>query len=297
MLAFILLLAGAGYFAGAWHGRGRTVAAAASSDAKATQLYKSALFEWQTRSPAGLRYAVKDFEGAIARDPHYAMAYAGLADCYNLLREFTPMPPEIAYPRAKAAAERAIALDPSIAEAHAALGFDDFYWSRDEANARRQFETALKLDPDSADIHHWYATVLMTVRSFPQAVKEIDEAARLDPESTAILADKGLILVHQGKTAEGVAPLQRLEQTQPQFLSQLKHHIWPRSISRPAMIAPISRRSPSRRGYAETRGRSSWRKRRPMASRRVAMTGCSRPSFRHKNSSIKKASNPRISSP
>jgi hypothetical protein len=219
LLAFILLLAGAGYFAGTWHGRGKTVAAAASSDAKATQLYKSALFEWQTRSPAGLRYAVKDFEGAIARDPHYAMAYAGLADCYNLLREFTPMPPEIAYPRAKAAAERAIALDPSIAEAHAALAFDDFYWSRDEANARRQFEIALKLDPDSADIHHWYATVLMTVRSFPQAVREIDEAARLDPESTAILADKGLILVNQGKTAEGIALLQRLEQTQPQFLS------------------------------------------------------------------------------
>ena len=218
-LAFVLVLAGAGYLAGTWHGRSKTVAAATSADAKATQLYKSALFEWQTRTPAGLRYAVKDFEGAIARDPHYAMAYAGLADCYNLLREFTPMPPEIAYPRAKAAAERAIALDPSIAEAHAALAFDDFYWSRDEANARRQFEIALKLDPDSADIHHWYATVLMTVRAFPQAVREIDEAARLDPASTAILADKGLILINQGRKAEGIALLQRLEQTQPQFLS------------------------------------------------------------------------------
>jgi Tfp pilus assembly protein PilF len=220
VLAFVLVLAGAGYLAGAWHGRAKVSAAAAtSSDPQATQLYKSALFEWQTRTPAGLRYAVKDFEGAIARDPHYAMAYAGLADCYNLMREFTPMPPEVAYPRAKAAAERAIALDPSIAEAHAALAFDDFYWSRDEANARRQFEIALKLDPDSADIHHWYATVLMTVRAFPQAVREIEEAARLDPASTAILADKGLILVNQGRRAEGIALLQRLEQTQPQFLS------------------------------------------------------------------------------
>jgi Tfp pilus assembly protein PilF len=216
--AVIVGLAGAAYFtAGLW--RAKDSAIAESKDPKATQLYKAALFEWQTRTPAGLVFAVKDFQGAIARDPNYAPAYAGLANCYNLLREFTPMPPEVAYPRAKAAAERAIALDPSIAEAHAALAFDDFYWSRDPRDARRQFLTAIALKPGSAEIHHWYATFLMTVREFPQAMREIDDAARLDPESMAILADKGLILINQGSKPEAIALLRRLEDTQPQFLS------------------------------------------------------------------------------
>jgi Tfp pilus assembly protein PilF len=217
VIALILVLAGALYLTAAR--RPRDSAIAESKDPRATQLYKSALFEWQTRTPAGLVYAVKDFEGAIARDPNYAAAYAGLANCYNLLREFTPMPPQVAYPRAKAAAERAIALDPSIAEAHAALAFDDFYWSRDPKDAHRQFVAAIALKPGSAEIHHWYATFLMTVRAFPEATREIENAVRLDPESTAILADKGLILVNEGKTAEATALLRRLEDTQPQFLS------------------------------------------------------------------------------
>jgi Tfp pilus assembly protein PilF len=223
MLAATLFLAGAIYLSVAGQRSGTAAEVATSSDKAATQLYKTALFEWQTRTPTGLTYAVKDFKAAIARDPNYAMAYVGLADSYNLMREYTAMRPDVAYPQAKSAAERAISLNPAIAEAHAALAFDDFYWSRDEANARRQFEIALALKPDSAVIHHWYANFLMTVRAFPKALQEIDEAAHLDPESTAILADKGLILLNAGKPGEAAALLQRLEATQPQFLSPHKY--------------------------------------------------------------------------
>ena len=192
-----------------------------SADARA--FYAEGLYAWQTRTPAGLARAVDDFTQAIVRDPQYARAYAGLAACYNLLREYTTMAPEDAFPRAKAAAERAIALDPSLADAHAALGFVDFYWLRDVKGARHEFERALALAPGSATAHHWYATVLMTIRQFPQALSEIGRAETLDPESTAIRADKGLILFFAGRGEEAIALLRQLEQTGPNIASQHRY--------------------------------------------------------------------------
>jgi len=192
-------------------------------NAEASAFYRTGLYEWQTRTPVGLTRAVDDFTQAIVHDPLYAEAYVGLANCYNLLREFSTMPPEEAFPHAKAAAERAIALDPSLGNAHAALAFVDFYWSRDITGARREFERALALEPRNATAHHWYATFLMAIGEYPRALTEIDKAQLLDSESTAILADKGLILVASGKQNEGVALLQRLEQTEPAFYSSHRY--------------------------------------------------------------------------
>lgn len=188
-------------------------------NAEATAFYRTGLYEWQTRTPLGLSRAVDDFTQAIIRDPGYAPAYAGLASCYNLLREFSTMLPEDAYPRAKAAAERAVALDPSLGDAHANLAFVDFYWSRDVAGARREFGRALALEPGSATAHHWCANFLMTIREFPGALREIDAAQALDSASTAIMADKGLILFISGRRDDAAALLRRLEQTAPAFLS------------------------------------------------------------------------------
>jgi Tfp pilus assembly protein PilF len=192
---------------------------AAGRNAEATAFYRAGLYEWQTRTPVGLTHAVDDFTQAIVHDPGFAEAYAGLANCYNLLREFSTMPPGEAYPRAKAAAERAIALNPSLGDAHADLAFVDFYWSRDVAGARREFQRALALEPRSAMAHHWYATFLMTIREFPLALREIEAAQALDSESTAILADKGLILFDNKKIDEALMLLQQLEQAEPAFPS------------------------------------------------------------------------------
>src|SRR5262249_11927934 len=108
--------------------------------AEALAFYRAGLFEWQSRTPAGLRHAMDDCTQAIVHDREYAQAYAGLAQCYELLREYTTMTPDYAFPRAKAAADRAIALDPSLADAHLALAFADFYWFHDSSTARREFE-------------------------------------------------------------------------------------------------------------------------------------------------------------
>ena len=206
-----------------------TARQASSHDPQAVAFYRSGLYEWQTRTPVGLEHAVADFKQAIAHDSRYAEAYAGLADCYNLLREYTTMPPGEAYPRAKAAAERAIALDPGIAEAHAALAFDDFYWSRDVRGAKREFLAALALEPRNAQVHHWYATFLMTIREFSPALGEIEKAQALDSASTAVLADKGLMLFYDGKDEDAVALLKRLEQAEPDFYSP---HLYLASIYR-----------------------------------------------------------------
>jgi Tfp pilus assembly protein PilF len=188
-------------------------------DPVAAEFYRSGLHEWQTRSPSGLMRAANDFNSAIRRDPHYAQAYVGLADTYNLLREYTAMPADIAYTRARAAALRATALDPNLAGAHAALGFVDFYWQRDMQSARHEFSRALQLDPNSATTHHWYATVLMSAGDFVAARSEIENAAALDSESAAILADKGLILFRAGEVSKSVALLKQLEADQPSFAS------------------------------------------------------------------------------
>jgi Tfp pilus assembly protein PilF len=191
--------------------------------AEALAFYRAGLFEWQSRTPEGLRHAVDDFTQAIVRDPQYAEAYAGLAQCYELLREYTTVAPDYAFPRAKAAADRAIALDPSLTEAHLALAFADFYWFHDALTARHEFERAVALAPNNAVAHHWYATFLLEMAEFPKAIVEIDKAATLDSESIAIQADRGLILFYAGHRAESMALLERLEQTQPHFASMHRY--------------------------------------------------------------------------
>ena len=186
---------------------------------EAEKFYREGLYGWQSRTPAGLISAVDDFTQAIVRDPQYAQAYAGLAACYDLLREYTAMPPDYAFPRAKAAAERAIALDPSWSDAHAALAFADFYWAHDTATAQREFQKALALAPGDATVHHWYATFLMNLRQFQRALAEIDKAQDIDSASTSILADKGVILFYAGRTDEAMSLLHQVEETEPQFAS------------------------------------------------------------------------------
>lgn len=119
-----------------------------------------------------------------------AQHYVGMADCYNLLREYSLMPPDEAYPRAAAAAKRAIALDDSLSGAHSSLAFVDFYWYWDVPSAQREFKHALELDPNSVLAHHWYATFLLHMARFSESLEEIEKAQRLDPGATTILRTK-----------------------------------------------------------------------------------------------------------
>ena len=182
-------------------------------------LYLRGLQDWAQRTPASLNAAVDEFSAAIRLDNNYAEAYVGLANCYNLLREFAAMPAAQAYALAKAAAARAIALRPDLAGAHSAYAFALFFGDWNFAEARREFERALRLDPNNAGIHHWYATTLMALNARQSALIELDRAAELAPDSLSIQADRAFCLYFMGRAAEAKSTLTYLAASHPDFYS------------------------------------------------------------------------------
>jgi len=209
-------------------GKTSAVAPAASSapgvahpaaNREAEEFYLKGRYYWEKRTPESLNKAVDAFTQAIVHDPNYAQAYVGLADCYNLLREYTVMPSSEAYPRALSAARKAVELDDRSSEAHAALAFVSFYGMWDAATAEREFRRAIALDPNNAVAHHWYAAYLMSLGRYPESLAEIERARTLDPASKSVLADKGAILFNAGQRQEGIALLRQIEENEPDFIS------------------------------------------------------------------------------
>ena len=185
----------------------------------AEDMYLQGRYYWNKRTPDDLHKAVDYFTQAIVHDPGYSDAYVGLADCYNLLREYTVMPSSEAYPRALAAAKKAVELDEQSSEAHASLAFVSFYGLWDVPTADREFRRAVALDPNNAKAHHWYATFLSTVRRYPESLVEIERARELDPNSPSILADKGRLLWIAGRQDDAVLLLKQVEAADPDLSS------------------------------------------------------------------------------
>jgi Tfp pilus assembly protein PilF len=186
--------------------------------AEAQDLYLKGRYYFEKRTPDDLTKAVDFFTQAIVHDPGYAAPYVGLADSYNLLREYSAMLPQEAFPRALAAASKAVELDPNSAEAHNSLAFASFWGFFDYATADREFQRAIELDPNLPRAHHWYATFLVEIQRNPEALAEIERARQLDPSSTPILADKGFILAVAGKREEARTLLTQLAASQPDFI-------------------------------------------------------------------------------
>jgi tetratricopeptide (TPR) repeat protein len=195
------------------------LASTPSHDPEAEQLYLKGRYYWNKRTPDDLNKALDYFMQAVVHDPNYSQAYVGLADCYDLMREYTLMPSSEAYPRALAAAKKAVELDDQSSEAHASLAFVSFFGMWDIVTGEREFRRAIDLNPNNPVPHHWYATSLMALRRFPEAFVEIDRAQVLDPASTAIVADKGVILLVAGRRDEALGLLKQMEIREPAFRS------------------------------------------------------------------------------
>jgi Tfp pilus assembly protein PilF len=198
---------------------GKALAAHHPPDATAQDLYLKGRFYFEKRTPNDLNAAVDAFTQAIVHDPGYAQAYVGLADSYSLLREFSTMPLVEAEGRARAAAQKAVELDPNLAEAHTSLAFAEFWGFLDAAGADREFRRAIELDPNLARAHHWYATFLIEILRPQEALEEIERARQLDPSSKAILADKGVLLMWAGHPEEALSLLKQMEVSDPNFRS------------------------------------------------------------------------------
>jgi DNA-binding winged helix-turn-helix (wHTH) protein/tetratricopeptide (TPR) repeat protein len=186
---------------------------------EARDLYLKGRYYWNKRTPEDLNKAVDFFTQAIVHDPGYADAFVGLADSYNLLREFSVMPPSEAFPRALAAAKKAVELDDKSSDAHASVAFVSFFGMWDVKTAEVEFRRALELNPNNAVAHQWYATYLVSLHRLPESLAEIERARALDPSSRSILADKGCILFLAGKDDEAIALLKQMEATEPDFVS------------------------------------------------------------------------------
>jgi tetratricopeptide (TPR) repeat protein len=197
--------------------RGDAVGYVAVPEAQA--LYLEGTYLWEKRTPESLRQALDSFERAVAIDPNFAPAHAGLANTYNLLREYSLMPAPEAYAKAVEEGRKAIALDPTDTDAMSALAFAEFYGLRLLPQGIARFEEARRLDPSSAKIRHWYANALLHLGRFDDALAEIEVAQELDPGSRSILASKGLALFCAGRLDEARTLLTELAALEPDFLS------------------------------------------------------------------------------
>ena len=182
-----------------------------ASSEERDELYLRALYLCEQRSPAALEEAEGLFARTIAEYPQHAASYSGLAKTYLLEREYATRPDAEAYQKAQQAAEQALRLDPQQAEAHAILGFVDFFWEWNAAAAEHEFRVAIATDEHSVLAHHWFGSMLMHQGRYKEALSELGIAQRLNPTSTAILAAKALTIGFSGQKETGVRLLETME--------------------------------------------------------------------------------------
>jgi eukaryotic-like serine/threonine-protein kinase len=160
---------------------------------EARQLYLKGRNAWNKRTPDSILEGVKLLEQAIQADPNYAEAYAGLADCYNMLVNYSVLPPNEAFPKAKEAAEKALELDEDLAEAHTARAFIYFMWEWNWADAGHEYRRAIELKPNYSSARQWYSSLLAATGRTDEALAEVKQARESDPFSLSIAAHPGWI--------------------------------------------------------------------------------------------------------
>ncbi|HTT25513.1 MAG TPA: tetratricopeptide repeat protein [Thermoplasmata archaeon] len=196
---------------------------AATSDIDAYTLYLEGRFRWGQRTQAGLAAAIDLFQRALAKDPSFALAYAGLADAYctEALLEFVA--PTHAFPKARAAAESALRIDPNLAEAHASLGLVRFQYERDFPGAERALHRSLELNPNYPTAHQFFADYLKAMGRFDEALAEMGRALELDPVSLAISTGLGHVLYLSRQYDRAIEQYRAALALDPTFVQA---HLW-----------------------------------------------------------------------
>jgi TolB-like protein/Tfp pilus assembly protein PilF len=182
---------------------------------EAHEAYLWGRFYWNKRSKNGLEKSIKYLEQATEKDPTYALAYAALADSYNLLPDFSEIAPQEAFSKAKLNALKALNIDDSLAEAHTALANvkEDYEW--DWSGAEQEYKRAIQLNPAYEVAHAWYSTLLLELGRFPEALAEARKAQELDPLSVFINANLASTLYFTGKYDEAIAQCRRTLEIDP----------------------------------------------------------------------------------
>ena len=182
---------------------------------EAYRLYLKGRNAWNKRTSDALQEAIDFFNQAIAIDPNYGAAYAGLADCYNMLVVYGRLEPKEGFPKAKEAAERALEIDESSAEAHSSLAFIKFRWDWDRSATEREFQTAIKLKPAYAPAHQWYSSYLVAVERFDEAIAEAKRTEELEPLSFVASSHLGWIYYLAGQNDKAIEQCRKILERDP----------------------------------------------------------------------------------
>ena len=196
----------------------KMMAAQPTANTEAYELYHKGLSLWGKRSGDSLPKAIEFYDQAIARDPNYALAYAGLANAYILLPYYASGSTHDSAAKARAAALKALQLDPKVAEGHLALGKILSFEDIDLSGAAREFQRAIELQPNNATAHHWYGNgPLAALGKFDEAIAEGKKSIELDPLSPIINADHGNNLYYARRFDEAIAQLRKAVELDPTF--------------------------------------------------------------------------------
>ncbi|HEY6246244.1 MAG TPA: hypothetical protein VIX17_19995 [Pyrinomonadaceae bacterium] len=189
-----------------------------TSNTEAYQLYLKGKFYWNKRTGDSLKQAVDFYQQAIEKDPNYALAYSGLAETYVLFSSYDIASGADSMPQAKAAAQRALAIDDSLAEAHTALGFYLSNYEWDRAGSEKEYRRAIELKPNYATAHHWFGADLANLKRFEESLVELRRAEELDPLSPIIGTNLGDTLVLARQFDEAIAQYKRTLASTPNFV-------------------------------------------------------------------------------
>jgi DNA-binding winged helix-turn-helix (wHTH) protein/TolB-like protein/Flp pilus assembly protein TadD len=181
----------------------------------AYRLYLKGRNAWNKRTGDSLQEAIEFFNQAIAIDPNNSAAYAGIADCYNMLVVYGQVEPKEGFPKAKEAATKALEIDESSAEAHTSMAFIKFRWDWDRAATEREFQEAIKLKPAYAPAHQWYSSYLVAVERFDEAIAEAKRTEELEPLSFVASSHLGWIYYLSGKNDKAIEQCRKILELDP----------------------------------------------------------------------------------
>jgi tetratricopeptide (TPR) repeat protein len=187
---------------------------------EAFDLYLKGRYFWNQRSLEGMKKGAECFIQAIRKDANYALAYAGMADCYLMLSVYS-LPPREFVPKARMAISKALALDDQLAEAHASFGSLLFWYDWEFDRAEAEYKRAIELNPNHSDTHQWCAYLYASQERFDEALKKLRHAQALDPLSVPITTNTGEILYRAGRYEEAIAQAEKALEMDPTFAKAL----------------------------------------------------------------------------
>lgn len=193
-----------------------------TDSSEAYEQYLRGRYFWNKRDEEGLRNGIRYFKQAEEKDPNYALAFSGLADSYALLGDIGVVPPREEMLKAKKAAERAVEIDPTLAEGYTSRAFVKLAYDWDWLGAEADFKRAIELNPKYATAHQWYASYLVQMGKFDRAKQEIEQAQQLDPLSPIISSNAGFYSYLQSRYDEAIQQYKKTLETDSQFW--VAHH-------------------------------------------------------------------------